>query len=185
MDPEYRPSFQDQFRVRRRRALLERLRVLLTPDGARLLDLGGGTGATTVEFGRGAKEVVVLEPDERKVARGQAARTPVTFASGVAESIPYPDERFDRVTSLLSFHHFSRGDDALREAARVLVPGGRLVLYDIDPSSWAARWMGLFLRNHPNGFATPSELEQKLLAAGFRTARREPIRSGTFLVADR
>jgi len=185
VEPEYRPPWGDRLRVRTRRAILARLRSLLEPEGTRLLDLGGGTGVTTVTFGAGAREVVVLEPNERKIASGRAARAPVTFVPGVAEAIPYPDGRFDRVVSLLSFHHFARGDDVLREASRVLTPGGRLVVYDLDPSSLSARWLGLFLGHHRDRFVTSSDLVRRALAAGFRVARAEAFRSGTFVVADR
>lgn len=185
MAAEYRPSLGDRFRVRTRRALWERLRVLLQPDGARLIDLGGGSGATSVVFGRGAREIVVLEPNERKVARGRAAGTPVVFVTGCAERIPYADGRFDRATSVLSFHHFSRGDDALRDVVRVLAPGGRFVLYDLAPSTWSARWLDLFRGHHHERFATAADLERRVLAAGFRAARSEPFGAGTFVVADR
>jgi ubiquinone/menaquinone biosynthesis C-methylase UbiE len=161
------------------------LRSLLQPEETRLLDLGGGTGVTTAIFGKEARDIVVLEPNERKISRGRSAGAPMTFVSGVGESIPYPDGQFDRVVSLLSFHHFSRGDDVLRETARVLAPGGRLVVYDLNPSSLSARWLGLFLGHHRERFASSSDLARRVLAAGFRAARTEPFRSGTFVVADR
>jgi len=188
MTGDYHPSWRDRLRRRSRRRLLAELRSRLAPSGRRLIDLGGGSGVTTVEFGSGAREVVVLEPDERKTLRGRRAATPVTFVSGVAESIPFGDGRFDRAVSLLSFHHFTDGPRALREAARVLAPGGRLVLYDIHRSSLGARWMSLFVghRGHPAaGFATPDELARWVSEAGFRNVRTEPFRSGTFVTGDR
>jgi ubiquinone/menaquinone biosynthesis C-methylase UbiE len=184
----YRPSARDRFRARARARLLARLRAQLEPGSLRLLDVGGGTGAATVVFGAGARELVVLEPDERKVARGRTAAAPVTFVVGVAESLPYAAGRFDRVVSLMSFHHFARGDDALREAARVLVPGGRLVVYDFDPSTRAGRFIAFFegrVFRHALRFAPPAELVQRALASGFRSARREAFGSGSFVVAER
>ena len=184
----YLPSRRDRFRLWARRALLDRLRSLTEPEGCRLLDLGGGTGAATAAFGRGARELVVLEPDERKILRGRAAGAPVTFVSGVAETLPYGVGQFDRVVSLMSFHHFPQADVALREAARVLAPGGRLVVYDFDRSTLLGRWVAVFeghLARHSFSFVTAAELEQQVLAAGFRSARREPFGSGAFVVAER
>jgi malonyl-CoA O-methyltransferase len=185
---EYRPSARDRLRVRARRRLLERLRSIVEPDGVRLLDLGGGTGAATVVFGKGARELAVLEPDARKISRGREAGTPVTFVEGVAEALPYGEGRFERAVSLMSFHHFPRGDDALREARRILVPGGRLIVYDFDPSTLSGRWVAFFegrVRRHGFRFTTPADLEGRALAAGFRVARHESFGSGAFVVAER
>jgi ubiquinone/menaquinone biosynthesis C-methylase UbiE len=185
---EYRPSARDRLRVRARRSLLNRLRFLLAAEGLRVLDLGGGTGATTVVFAADARDRVILEPDERKVGRGLAANAPAKFVTGFAEDLPFEDGSFDRVVSLMSFHHFAQGDEALRESARVLVPGGRLVIYDIDPSSPSGRWIRFFegkVLHHPFSFAAPADLERRAVAAGFRATRREPFGSGSFLLAER
>lgn len=188
MPAGYRPSRRERFRLRHRRVVLDRLRVLLEPEGMRVLDLGGGTGAPATVFGVGARELVVLEPSERKVARGRAARTPVTFVRGVAESIPYEAARFDRAVSLMSFHHFTDGDLALRETARVLAPGGRVVIYDFNRAGWAGRLCSFFegtVRGHRGQFMVPEELERRALSAGFRRAHHEPLTSGAFVVAER
>lgn len=184
----YRPSVVDRFRLRSRRDMLDHLRGVIEPDGARLLDFGGGTGATTVVFGRGARELVVLEPNERKVARGQAVGAPVAFVAAVAEAIPYAEARFDRVVSLMSFHHLPQGDLALREVVRVLAPGGRFVLCDFDPSTPRGRWVSFFERRLHRDFpqfATTADLERRVLAAGFRAVRRAPFGSLTVVVAER
>jgi ubiquinone/menaquinone biosynthesis C-methylase UbiE len=184
----YRPSVRDQLRVRMRRVLLERFRSLIAPDRLRLLDLGGGTGATTVVFGAGARELVVLEPDERRIVRGQAAHTPVTFVPGVAEQLPFADGRFDRVVSLMSFHHFSNGEKACHEAARVLAPGGRLIIYDLDRGPPPARLMAFWVvrvRHSKMRLLTTAELEQVVRGAGFQNVRCEAFGGGAFVVGER
>ena len=188
MSDTYRPSIRDRLHRYARRDLLDRLRAVLDPTGCRLLDLGGGSGVTAVEYAKGAREVCVLEPDPRKTERGVRAGAPVTFVNGVAEEIPFETGRFERAVSLMSFHHFSDGAKACREAARVLAPGGRFVVYDIHRSSPAARWLSMFARRRghsPLSFASSEELASRLSEAGFRSVRTEPYRSGSFVVGER
>jgi len=175
-------------RVRGRRNLLERMRALVEPGGTRLLDLGGGTGVTTLVFGDGARELVVLEPSEVKIRRAQKAHAPLTMLAGVAESIPFEPDRFDRVTSMMSFHHFSDGAVACRETLRVLTPGGRFVVYDFDRGPPPARVLAFFVvhfRHRSNPFRSPAELEQLIRDSGFHDVHRESFGAGAFIVAVR
>lgn len=188
MEGGYRPGWRDRIRLRARRTLLLRLRSLVAPDGTRLLDLGGGTAVTTVTFGDGARERVVLEPNLSKILRGKKAHAPVTFVTGVAEAIPYEDGFFDRVVSLMSFHHFADGAKACREALRVLAPGGRLVVYDFDRGPPPERLVAFFVvhfRHRAMRLLTTAELEQVVRDAGFREVRREPFGGGAFVVGVR
>lgn len=188
MPEEYRPSWRDRIRRYGRRELLDRLRARVEPGGTRLLDVGGGTGVTTVVFGNAATELVVLEPARKKILRGQKAHAPVTFVEGVAEAIPYAEGRFDRVVSLMSFHHFSDGEKACREAYRVLAPGGRFVVYDFDrgppPARLVAFWV-VRVRHRKMRLLSSAELEEVVRSAGFRNVRREAFRGGAFVVGDR
>jgi len=188
MSEAYRPNLRDRRRIQHFRTVLERVKTVLEPQGARVLDVGGGTGAPASVFGAGAREVVVVEPSSKKVARGRAAHAPVTFVDGRAESLPYGPAQFDRWVSMMSFHHFTDGDAALREAARVLAPGGRAVVYDFDSSHWPGKWVAFFegrLHGRAEGFHNPAELERRLTAAGFQQVRHERIGAGALVVGVR
>src|SRR5437879_13249263 len=66
---------QEFLSVRRRAADLRMLKDLVVPSrDVRLLDVGGGAGAATERFAAGCREIVVLEPDPRKVALGRRLR---------------------------------------------------------------------------------------------------------------
>lgn len=108
--------------------------------GMRVLDVGCGTGSLAMAVGRRHREVEVigLDPDERVLVRARRkaarARLAVRFEQGYVQELPHPDASFDRVLSSLMFHHLGRGAKAsmLAEVRRVLVPGGYLVLADVD-----------------------------------------------------
>jgi ubiquinone/menaquinone biosynthesis C-methylase UbiE len=182
-------SFRERFTVRRRAPLLRRLRAELRPGpGVRVLDLGGGTGVTTERFAEGAGEIVVLDPDPRKVARGRAARPALGFVQGVAERLPFEDDRFDRVVSLMSFHHFRDSTRALSEVLRVLVPGGSLTVCDINPSSRQARifhFLHSLTFHEPLTFADAQEVDRRVQAAGFARVHREELGPAYLVTATR
>ena len=66
-----------------------------------------------------------------EAAAGSADDERLRFSTGAAERLPYPDDSFDLVVSTTSFDHWSDQQAGLRECARVLVPGGRLILADL------------------------------------------------------
>ncbi|MFC7625787.1 class I SAM-dependent methyltransferase [Microlunatus sp. GCM10028923] len=109
----------------------------ITP-GLAVLEIGCGTGNLIIRAARQHPGATLtgLDPDRialanagRKVARrGLAVRLDV----GYADALPYPDGSQDRELSSLMFHHLDEAgkDGALREALRVLRPGGELHLLD-------------------------------------------------------
>lgn len=101
----------------------------------RVLDVATGGGHTALAFSRRAREVVAsdLTPRMLEVAaaflREQGAHN-VRTERADAEALPFADGSFDVVTARIAPHHFPRPERFVREAARVLVPGGRFLLDD-------------------------------------------------------
>jgi ubiquinone/menaquinone biosynthesis C-methylase UbiE len=98
------------------------------PD-ARVLDLGCGGGHAGFAVAPHARAVVAcdLAPEMLDVVAKTAAErglTNLTTEQGVAECLPFADESFDIVVSRYSAHHWQDFGAGLREAARVLKPGG-------------------------------------------------------------
>lgn len=107
--------------------------ILAAVDGAgRVLDAGCGSGRLTVELARAGAEVTGIDtsPERLEQARGRAEQAGVELQLLLAdfnEPLPFLDGAFDAVTSRLAL--MAAGDPVatLRELARTLEPGGRLV----------------------------------------------------------
>ena len=106
--------------------------------GQRVLEIGCGTGnlALLIKHLQPDADVVGLDPDPQALARAarkaRRAALPVRLERGFAQALPYPDRSFDRVFSAFMFHHLGpqERERMLREARRVLAPGGALHLLD-------------------------------------------------------
>ena len=122
----------------------------------RALDVATGPGHTALALAPHVREVVGLDATEamlteaRKLAEGRKVPN-VHFQRGDAARLPFPDGSFDLVTSRRAPHHFPRIDAFLSEAARVLVPGGRLGISDMCPDP-----AGADLLNHLERLRDPT-----------------------------
>lgn len=116
--------------------------VELNPGDA-VLDVGCGTGALALEVERAAVpggtivgvdvEPAMIEQAQRRADKDQSG---VHFEIASIEQIPYADETFDLAFSTLMYHHLTdaQRDAGFYEVRRVLKPGGRFILVDINPS---------------------------------------------------
>jgi ubiquinone/menaquinone biosynthesis C-methylase UbiE len=106
------------------------------PAPQRVLDVGCGTGYALRRLAAALPEAKVftgVDPAEQmvSVARESSDDPRLSFLSGTAERLPVPDASFDLVISTTSFDHWVDQRAGLAECARVLAPGGHLVLTDI------------------------------------------------------
>ena len=104
--------------------------------GGEVLEIGTGSGAMAAQLlaHYPALRLVATDYDAGMVAR--ATKTLSAFAGRVtvqevdAAQLPFDDDRFDLVLSFAMLHHVADWQGAVREALRVLRPGGRFVGYD-------------------------------------------------------
>src|SRR3954471_5755228 len=113
------------------RAMRERL---LAGASGRVVEIGAGTGANLGLYSRALDGLVVTEPETPMIRRLQkAAHQHATLAQVVqapAEDLPFGDGSFDTVVSTLVLCGVADQASALREARRVLRPGGQLLFIE-------------------------------------------------------
>ncbi len=155
--------------------------------GERALDIGCGDGALTLALWKeGASLVAGCDRDPRMIAaaKGLATRhrANIGYVIGRAEQLPFADETFDVLTAVTVLCFVPEPSKALHEMARVLRPGGRVVIGDLGKwSLWAASrrirgWLGSDLWRAAR-FRTAGELRALAEQAGLRV---EMIRGAVY-----
>lgn len=129
----------------------------LTGAGVRALDIGTGTGTVARGLALSGAQVSAIDPApalmEQAETLDRAAGVSVAYLTAGAESLPFDDDSFDLAVAGQCWHWFDR-PVAAAEAARVLRPGGALVIAHFDwlplPGSVVALTEELILRHNPD-----------------------------------
>ena len=152
------------------KGLSEMLIKLLPP--MRIADIGAGEGTLSLLLAQRAEHVIGIDNSEKMVeyAAGVAKRSRVRnveFRLGDLEELPIPDASVDLALFSQSLHHAIHPQKAVHEAARILKPGGRIVILDLQRHAfeearelYADVWLGF----------THVELLDFLKKARFRAA---------------
>lgn len=135
-----------QVHVCRHREAGQLLRWLGDLRGLSVLDVAGGDGYWAGAARRRGARAVSVDLSRPKMRRGRRLATPPALIEADALALPFADASFDRIMSICALEHFDDGDAALDEMARVLRPGGELVL-SADALTRASRWPHLY-RQH-------------------------------------
>jgi demethylmenaquinone methyltransferase/2-methoxy-6-polyprenyl-1,4-benzoquinol methylase len=98
--------------------------------GEQILDLGAGTGVSTVELGRTGAWCVAADFSQGMLAAGRSRGLPMV--AGDATALPFADNSFDAVTISFALRNIADYDLAMREMLRVTKPGGRLVICEFS-----------------------------------------------------
>ena len=131
--------------------------------GLRVLDVAGGDGYWAGRArGRGAR-AVALDLAGAKLRYGRQLSAPPALIKGDALELPFADASFDRVMSICAIEHFDDGGRALDEMARVLAPGGELVM-SADALTLAENWPRLY-RAHCERYHVKRTYSHEELAA--------------------
>lgn len=157
------------------------LGLLLPP--ADVADIACGEGYLSVECAHWAHRVTAIDrsSDVLKRAKSLAERrgvSNITWKRGDIEKLPLPDASVDVALLSQALHHAPHPDKAAAEAARVVRPGGRVLVLDLrrHDQDWVRervgdRWLGF----------TDAELDQFLTGAGLAEVK---VRVGARLAGD-
>ncbi|WUJ71030.1 methyltransferase domain-containing protein [Kribbella soli] len=132
--------------------------------GETAVDVGSGTGEDVVALHELGARAIGVEPSPglRAEAVRRAAGADVEYVDGHAEALPFEDESIDALRSERVLQHVDDPAAVVKEMARVLRPGGRIVLIDTD---WGTaiihpadpdvlqRMVGYFLRESANPYS--------------------------------
>jgi SAM-dependent methyltransferase len=144
--------------------------------GQRALDVGAGPGLLSAALSAAMAEAVALDPSQALLGHAPAG---VRAVVGNAEAMPFGDAEFDLVTSVNSLHHVADLARTLAEMARVLAPGGSIVVQDYlaeaDPER-AERWETVERLRDPGHRRLPREGEVADLLAPHGLAREAEMR---------
>jgi ubiquinone/menaquinone biosynthesis C-methylase UbiE len=110
--------------------------VLHPIDAGRVLDVASGVGQFTrllVDCLGGFNEIVGIDTSEKAIGKANESfsEPTVRFEQADAASMPFPAHRFNTVTLSNSLHHMEDLEAVLAEIRRILVPGGRLILFEM------------------------------------------------------
>lgn len=143
--------------------------------GRSVLDIGCGDGDLAVELSKRGAHVAGIDASESMIeaAKLRAGRdqVDVEFQVAAAQHLPFPSERFDIVIAVTILCFVEDVAPVFNEMARVLRPGGRLVIGELGKwSTWAAMrrvrgWLGSPLWRQGK-FRTPKELYALAKQAG-------------------
>lgn len=132
-------------------------------SGAKVLDVGCGTGVLAREAARRGAGTTGLDRNEGMLAVAGGMAPAIDWRAGMAESLPFPDGSFDIVVSQFALMFFENRAAALAEMRRVLRPGGRLAV---------AVWDSL---DHSPGYAAMAGLLQRLFGTAVADQLRAPF----------
>ena len=140
------------------------------PAPRRVLDVGSGTGYLLRQLAARAPEAVELVGVDAaaqmvRVAQESAADPRAPLPGRHRRAPARPDGTFDLVVSTTSFDHWADQQAGLRECARVLAPGGRLVLVD----QFSPLYLPTLIGSRRGKARTRRRATRLLARAGFRS----------------
>lgn len=143
-------------------------KVLDARRGERVLDLAAGTGVSTTEYSRNGAWCVAADFSLGMLRSGRHRGVPMVAADALR--LPFADDSFDAATISFGIRNFVDTSAALTEIARVVRPGGRLVICEVSTPTFppirfvyrkillrAMTWLGRRASSNPEAYSYLAE----------------------------
>jgi ubiquinone/menaquinone biosynthesis C-methylase UbiE len=162
------------------------MELLALPCGCSLLEVGGGTGRV-LERLEGEAHPLVIADYSAAMLREAHAKQGIHCVRTTAERLPFPDDSFERILVVDALHHFPDQEGAVSEMARVLRPGGRLVIEEPDIRRFIVRAVALGERllRMESTFHPPERIRGMAETAGLTARVEEDGGFSAWVVADK
>jgi len=118
-----------------------------------VLDLAAGTGVSTEELTRSGARVIACDFSLGMLQQGRRSRPVLPFVAGDALHLPFAEATFDAATISFGLRNVADVATALRELARVVRPGGRLVVCEFSHptnKTFRALYLNYLMRGLPS-----------------------------------
>jgi demethylmenaquinone methyltransferase/2-methoxy-6-polyprenyl-1,4-benzoquinol methylase len=104
--------------------------------GMKILDMAAGTGSSSEPLAAAGADVIPADFSQGMLDAGRKARPHLRFTKADALALPFLDNEFDVFTISFGLRNTNDTDKALKEALRVVKPGGRLVIAEFSSPTW-------------------------------------------------
>ena len=163
-----------------KRKPVEFLQLLNAKKHDKILEIGAGTGRIAKHYGFNVRDLTLLDPAENMLKRAMDLLPHAKPIVGYSEKMDFPSNTFDKIVCYDSLHHWQNQLKGLKEAYRVLKPGGIILVLEVDQNNFWGRKVQLFERilKMNSLMHKPANLQLMLEKIGFQNIIYDPTNNG-------